>query len=142
MNAPVRLEPVDGLITVTAGFTPTTNVHEPESMYCRFYWLADIGPSAYLAFLFLNMWLPANEESASISINYAEFAHTLGTSPGRLTRAISRLAGFHLAYTIPTEPSTLYLKRRAPTLTAGQLARLSKRCPTLAACHEQHCHAA
>jgi hypothetical protein len=81
MNAPFRLEPVDGLITVTAGFTPTTNVHEPESMYCRFYWLADIGPSAHLAFLFLNMWLPA-EEGALISVNYGEFAHTLGTSPG------------------------------------------------------------
>ncbi len=141
MNASFDLVPVDGLITVTAGFTPASNMHEPESMYCRFYWLADIGPSAYLAFLFLNMWLSSDDDS-TISVDYEEFAHTLGTSPGRLTRAISRLTGFHLAYTIPTEPSTLYLKRRAPTLTAGQLARLAKRCPTLAACHEEHRHAA
>jgi hypothetical protein len=67
MNASFDLVPVDGLITVTAGFTPASNVHEPESMYCRFYWLPDIGPSAYLAFLFLNMWLPS-DEGASISV--------------------------------------------------------------------------
>jgi hypothetical protein len=35
MNASFELVPVDGLITVTAGFTPASNVHEPESMYCR-----------------------------------------------------------------------------------------------------------
>jgi hypothetical protein len=137
MNASFDLVPVDGLITVAAGFTPASNVHEPESMYFRFYWLPDIGPSAYLTFLFLNMWLPA-AEGPSISVNYEEFAHTLGTSPGRLTKALARLAGFHLAYTLPLEPSTLYLKRRAPALSASQLTWLTKRCPTLTACHEEH----
>ena len=30
-----RLEPVDGLITIAVGYTPTANIHDPESNYCR-----------------------------------------------------------------------------------------------------------
>ena len=32
---PFRLEPTEGFITVTAGYTPTVNIHEPDSLYCR-----------------------------------------------------------------------------------------------------------
>ena len=33
--APFHIEPADGLITITAGHTPTSNIHHPESNYCR-----------------------------------------------------------------------------------------------------------
>ena len=33
--APFRLSPVDGFITITAGYTPSVNIHDPDSIYCR-----------------------------------------------------------------------------------------------------------
>lgn len=105
----------------------------------EFYWLTELGPTAYLSFVFLNSWMPAND-GASITLAYAELAHSLGTAPARLTKALRRLANFHLAHTRPDEPATLYLQRRAPTLNSKQLARLAERCPTLAERHEQHRH--
>jgi hypothetical protein len=68
---------------------------------------------------------------------HAEFADALGTSPARLTNALGRLIAFHLAYTIPAQPATLFIKRRAPTLNPEQLARLAQQCPTLAASHDE-----
>ena len=37
MNTPTVLtpDPTTGLITVTAGYTPTTNIHEPDSTYAQ-----------------------------------------------------------------------------------------------------------
>ncbi len=37
MNAATnfRLEPVDGLITIAAAYTPTANIHDPDSTYSR-----------------------------------------------------------------------------------------------------------
>ena len=138
---PFRLEPTDGFITITAGYTPTVNIHEPDSTYCRYYWLPEIGPSAYLLFVLADAWMP-NSEDATITVNYDELAHSVGTAPGRLNKSLQRLAGFHLAHTLPDQPSTLYLKRRAPTLNDNQLARLALRCPTAAACHDELRHVA
>lgn len=135
-----RLEPVDGLITIAGAYTPTANIHDPGSTYSRYFVPNTIGPTAFLAWSQLAAWLPA-DDLATYAINHAEFAYALGTAPGRLTKTLGRLLAFHLAYTIPTEPDTLYVKRRAPTLNPKQLARLAKRCPTLAACHDKQ-HAA
>jgi hypothetical protein len=135
-NATFTLSPFEGLITVTAGFTPTANIHEAESSYAAYYILPEIGPSAFLAWTHLVAWLPPTDETP-INIDYDELAWSLGTSPGRLTRALQRLASFHFAYTLPAEPHTLYLRRRAATLSTTQLARLAKKCPTLAAAHEE-----
>ena len=63
MKTPFQIEPTDGLITVTAAYTPSTHTHDPESMYFRYYWLPETGPSAYLAFLLLNAWLPGDDEA-------------------------------------------------------------------------------
>ncbi len=131
-----RLEPVDGLITIAAAYTPTANIHDPDSTYSRYYVPNTIGPTAFLAWSQLAAWLRA-DDLATYAINHAEFAYALGTAPGRLTKALGRLVAFHLAYTIPTEPNTLYVKRRSATLSAKQLARLAERCPTLAACHDE-----
>ena len=30
-----RLEPVDGLITIAAAYTPTANIHDTDSTYSR-----------------------------------------------------------------------------------------------------------
>ena len=139
--APFRLSPVDGFITITAGYTPSVNIHDPDSIYCRYYWLPEIGPSAYLLFVLANAWMPDGDD-ASITVNYDELAHSVGTAPGRLAKSLQRLAGFHLAHTLPDQPSTLYLKRRAPTLNDNQLARLAQRCPTAAACHDDLRHVA
>ena len=35
MKPPFDLIPIDGLITVTAGYTPTANIHEPDSTYAQ-----------------------------------------------------------------------------------------------------------
>lgn len=135
---PVRfeLDTTERSITVAAGYTPAVNIHEPDSTYCRHYWLAELGPSSYLAWTYLLGWLP-DSDTAAITIDYPELAYSLGTAPGRLTKALQRLAAFHLAHTLPGEPTTLYLKRRAPTFNERQLARLAERCPTLAACHDE-----
>ena len=135
-NAAYDLTPFEGLITIAAGFTPTANIHDPESSYAAYYFLPEVGPSAFLAWTHLVAWLPPTDETP-INIDYDELAWSLGTSPGRLTRALQRLASFHFAYTLPTEPHTLYLRRRAATLSTVQLARLAKKCPTLAAAHEE-----
>ena len=82
------------------------------------------------------------DDGAAITVKYDELAHSVGTAPGRLAKTLQRLAGFHLAHTLPDEPSTLYLKRRAPTLNDNQLARLALRCPTAAACHDDLRHVA
>ena len=136
-----RLEPVDGLITIVAAYTSTANIHDPDSTYSRNYWLPELGPSAYLLFVLANAWMPPDVD-ASITVKYDEFAHSVGTAPGRLAKSLQRLAGFHLAHTLPATPATLYLKRRAPTLSDNQLARLALRCRTVAACHDDLRHVA
>ena len=140
MNATPTLTPVDGLITVTARYTPTTHIHDIDSIYSRHYWVPEIGPLSYLTLLFLSSWVPADD--LTITIDYDEFARSLGTTATRLTRTVQRLVGFHLAYIPVTEPSTLQIRRRLPTLNDRQLARLAQRCPTLAACHDEQLHTA
>ncbi len=139
--ATFHLAPIDGIITVAVGHTPPSHVHRPDETYCAYFWLSQLGPTSYLAWKHLAAWT-TDDETATVAINYDELARSLGTSPGRLTKALQRLAGFHLAYTLPTQPDTLYVKRRAPTLSPGQLTRLAERCPTLAACHDEQQHAA
>ena len=131
--APFRLIPDNnGLIHLAAAYTPSTHIHAPDSDYVRWYWLSDLGPSAYLAWTTLALWIPTSEGS-TVQLDYTELAHSLGTAPGRLTRALARLGAFHLAHTLPEEPHTLYIRRAAPDLSSGQRARLAERCPTLAA---------
>ena len=133
--APFRIEPADGLITITAGHTPAANIHLPESNYCRYYWVPVIGSSAWLIWANLVAWLP-NTDGPTIDINYNQLAASIGTRPARLTRTLQRVAAFHLAYTVPTEPTTLYLKRAAPTLSKRMLDALTETCPALAAAHD------
>jgi hypothetical protein len=133
--APFRIEPADGLITITAGHTPPANIHHPESNYCRYYWVPVIGPAAWIAWANLVAWLP-DTDGPTIDINYPQLAASIGTRPARLTRTLSRIAAFHLAYTIPAEPATLYLKRAAPTLSKRMLDALADTCPALAAAHD------
>ena len=133
--APFRIEPADGLITITAGYTPATNIHLPESNYCRYYWVPVIGSSAWLIWANLVACLP-DTDGPTIDINYAQLAASIGTRPARLTRTLQRVAAFHLAYTTPTEPATLYLKRAAPALSKRKLDALADTCPALAAAHD------
>ena len=137
MNTPTILTPnPSGLITVTAGYTPSTNIHEPDSTYAQFYTLPVVGPLSFLAWQRLNMWLPA-DDTAAIAIGHEELAWSLGAAPGRLSRSISRLIKFHLAYLVPAEPDTLYIKRRAPSLNPALLAGLAIKCPTLVSAHAE-----
>ena len=62
------LVPVDGLITVTAGHTPSTLIHDPESPYSRYFWVPQIGPLSYLTIVALTAWLPADD--ASIRLDF------------------------------------------------------------------------
>ena len=142
MNSPTVLapDPRTGLITITAGYTPTTNIHEPDWTYAQFYLLPVIGPLSYLAWQRLNLYLPADD--TQVPINHDELAWSLGASPGRLNRAINRLVKFHLAYFVPGEPDTLYVKRRAPTLNPVLLQSLATKCPTLAGAHAEQLDAA
>ena len=140
INTELRIGP-DGLLNVTAAYTPTTHVHEPDSDFYRNFWLPALGPTSTLAYERLASWLP-DTDNETISIDYAEFARTLGTSPGRLTKAIGRLIGHHLANLDPSRPATIAVRRRVPNLSTHQLARLTERCPTLAAYHHQHRHPA
>jgi hypothetical protein len=137
MNTPTILTPnSSGLITVTAGYAPATNIHEPDSTYAQFYTLPVVGPLSFLAWQRLNMWLPADDD-AGIEIGHEELAWSLGAAPARLTRSISRLIKFHLAYLVPAEPDTLYIKRRAPSLNPALLAGLVIKCPTLVSAHAE-----
>ena len=139
-TGPALIPAADRRITVTAGHTPTTHIHDPESAYFRYYWLPELGSLSILSFMFLNGWL-ANDD-ATITVDYDEFARSLGTTPARLAHTVQRLVGFHLAYIPAGEPATLYLRRRVPTLNTRQLARLAERCPTLAAAHDELLHTA
>ncbi len=137
MNTPTVLTPNPaGLITVAAGYTPTANIHEPDSNYAQFYVLPVIGPLSYLAWSRLNMWLPA-DDNAAIGIGHDELAWSLGAAPARLDRSINRLVKFHLAYLIPGDSHTLYVKRRASTLSPALLAGLAVKCPTLGNAHAE-----
>lgn len=141
MNPPALTPtPIDGLIIVAAGYTPTTHVHLPNSTFSRYFWTPSLGPTAYLAWSTIVAWLP--DDDTPITVNYDELAYGLGTAPGRLTKALARLATFRLSHVDPTSPSTLHVKRRAPQLSPRQLERLAFRCPTLAACHDEHIHTA
>jgi hypothetical protein len=141
MNAAFHLEPDDaGLITVTAAFTPSENIHDPESAYVRYYMTPILGPLSVLSFIHLNSWLTADD--ATITLHCDEFAHSLGTRPPRLTRSLQRLNAFRLAHTLPDQPATLHVRRRVQTLNPRQLARLAEHCPTLAAHHDQLLHSA
>ena len=141
MNTPFSLEPDDdGLITVTAAYTPSDCIHDPESAYVRYYSTPILGPLSVLTFIHLNSWITADDPT--ITLHYDEFAHSLGTRPPRLTRSLQRLNAFHLAHTLPEQPTTLCIRRRVPTLNARQLARLAEHCPTLAAHHDQLLHTA
>ena len=57
-----RLEPVDGLITIAAAYTPTANIHDPDSTYSRYYWPSTTGPTGFLAWSQLAAWLPAPQQ--------------------------------------------------------------------------------
>ncbi len=138
-NQQNRITAEQGIIIVNHGFTPPTSSHEPESVYARYYWLPTLGPTAYLAWTHLNAWLPLTDD-ASITLSYCELAASLGTAPARLTLALQRLCSFHFAYMVPTEPSTIYLRRRAATLTPSQVERLAERCPNLAVEHDHQLH--
>jgi DNA-binding MarR family transcriptional regulator len=134
MNTPTITPDPSGLITVTAAYTPSSHVHDIESVYTRHYWLPQIGPLSYLTLVFLNAWMP--DTDTSYTVGYDELAHQLGATPARLTRTIGRLEQFRLAHLDPTEPDTVRIVRRVPTLNSRQLARLAERCPTLAAAHD------
>ena len=71
--APFRIEPAGGLITITAGHTPTINIHHPESNYSRYYWVPVIGSSAWLIWANLVAWLP-DTDGPTVDINYAQLA--------------------------------------------------------------------
>ena len=133
-------DPVTGIIAVTAAFTPTTNIHEPDSIYAQFYVLPVVGPLCYVTWCRLNQYVPANE--TPIAIAHDELAWSLGASPARLNRAILRLVKFHLASIAPNEPDTLRIQRRAPTLNAALLAGLAVKCPTLTNAHDEQLHTA
>jgi hypothetical protein len=137
MNVSTVLTPnASGLITVTAGYTPSTNIHEHDSTYAQFYVLPVVGPLSFLAWQRLNMWLPA-DDTAGIQIGHEELAWSLGAAPARLTRSLSRLIKFHLAYVVPAEPDTVYIKRRAASLNPALLAGLAIKCPTLVGAHAE-----
>ena len=105
MNTPTVLTPNPaGLITVAAGYTPTANIHEPDSTYAQFYILPVIGPLSYLAWSRLNMWLPA-DDNAAIGIGHDELAWSLGAAPARLDRSINRLVNSTWRTSSPVIPT-------------------------------------
>ena len=130
--------PATGLIRIAAAYTPTTSIHLPESNYASFYVLPVLGPLSFLCWTRINQYIPVDE--SSIEIDPCELAWSLGASPGRLNRAITRIVKFHLATIAPTEPDTLRVQRRAPTLSPALLAAVSAKCPTLGAAHDEQLH--
>lgn len=131
------IQPRHGLITLTAGYTPTTHVHHPDSLYVRTFWtpLLGIGPTA--TWDRLTEHLPLNDHATN-ELPYDELAHSLGLSPARFTKTLRRLINFHLINHHPDTPHTLGVLRRAPSLHDTQIARLTERCPTIAATHPRH----
>lgn len=136
--SPFRLEPVDGLITISAALTPAANIHDADSIYCRRYIVPFAGTAAWVTWSNLAASLPETDER--LPIHYGHLAATIGTTPGRLTRIIQRIAAFHLAYVLPSEPGHLHVQRRAATLSTNLVERLAHTCPALAAAHDQMAH--
>ena len=132
--SPLRLEPVDGYITISAAPTPAANIHEADSTYCRFYLTPLAGTAAWVTWSNLASWLPATD--APLPVHFEQLAASIGTTPARLTRTIQRITAFHLAYVLPTEPDHLHVQRRAATLSPKLVERLAQTCPTLAAAHD------
>ena len=142
MNAPTILtpDPTTGLVTVTAGYTPSNHVHTPDSTYAQFYTTPTIGPLCYLAWSRLNMWIDTDD--TTVIVAFEELAWSLGASPARLQRAITRLAKFHYASIDPAAPDTLRIQRRAATLNPAQLAALAAKCPSLVEAHTEQVRSA
>ena len=140
-HAPFTLEPVDGLINIAGGHTPHTHIHDPESSYCRYYIVPIVGCSVYILWANLVAWVPANDNT-NIQVHWTQLAASIGASPARLRRITQRMATFHLAYTLPAEPSTLHLRRRAATLSPKLLEQLATNAPALAAAHDHLLHTA
>ena len=138
MNPPT-ITTVDGLITITAGFTPSSHVHEPDSVYCRYFVVPIIGAGPIVTWARLAEYLPESDLEA-LELDYDELARSLGNSPGRFMKTLQRLVAFHLIDHHPDAPTVLAVRRRAPNLSPANLSRLAERCPTLAACHDQHRH--
>jgi hypothetical protein len=126
------LEMTNELLTITAGYTPSTSIHLPESNYCRYYWVPFIGPSAWITWGNLVAWLP-DTPGPSVDINYDQLAASVGIRPKRLGDTLKRIEKFRLA---TFGPSELLLQRAAPTLSNRMLRTLAETCPTLAAAHE------
>ncbi len=141
MNTPTVLTPdPSGLICVAAGYTPTANIHEPDSTYAQFYWLPIVGPLSFLAWERVNLYVPTDGSPTTIA--YDELAWSLGASPQRLSRGIARLVKFHLGNIDPDQPDTLRIQRKAPTLRTSMLGALAIKCPTLADAHHEQLHTA
>ena len=132
--SPFRLEPVDGLITIQAAPTTAANIHEADSTYCRRYVVPFAGTAAWVTWSNLAASLPETNER--VPIHYEHLAAGIGTTPARLTRIIQRIAAFHLAYVLPSEPGHLHVQRRAATLSPNLVERLAHTCPALAAAHD------
>ena len=140
MNTPTKFtpNPSTGRITIAAAFTPTLNIHQPQSTYTQFYWLPILGPLSALTFSRINEYLPGDD--TPIEVDHDELAWSLGASPARLNRAITRLTKFHLATIEPGAYDTLAVKRAAPTLSPALLAAVTAKCPTLGAAHDEQLH--
>ena len=118
--SPFRLEPVDGLITIQAAPTTVANIHEADSTYCRLYIVPFAETAAWVTWSNLAASLPETNEP--LLIHYGQLAASIGTTPGRLTRIVQRIAAFHLAYVLPSEPDHQYVQRRAATLSPKLVA--------------------
>lgn len=137
-NTELHISP-DGLLTITAAHAPSTHVHQPDSVYCRYFVVPIIGAAPWATWARLVEYLPDNDTD-QVGLVYDELARSLGNSPGRFTKTLQRLVSFHLIDYHPDTPHVLFVRRRAPNLSPANLARLTERCPTLAASHHGHHH--
>ena len=61
--SPFRLEPVDGLITISAAPTTAANIHNADSTYCRRYIVPFTGTAAWVTWSNLAELLPQTKQT-------------------------------------------------------------------------------
>lgn len=117
----------DDLIWVTAWDTPTPveRGHDPRSVYAEQFWLGILGPSTLWLLRHCVHELDATPDGFVLELPLVASSLGLGHRGGRhsaLSRAIARAVRFGMAREVGDRQ--LEVRRRLPSLTRSQLARL------------------
>jgi len=105
--------------------------HDPRSAYVETFWLPILGPSSTLLLRRLADEFDASPEG--FEIDCGSLSREIGLGPrlhrnGAFARTLDRCAKFNM---VQIDGPVLYVRRRIPSISTGQAARLSQRLQAL-----------